>query len=371
MAMQQTEYTAYDLTDENIRLCADKINSGEIVVFPTETVYGIGASCMNEKAIKQIYEIKKRPSSNPLIMHILNIRGAKLYMDLNSSEEQIVTRLTDKFWPGPLTILVKKSHYVPDIVSSETEWVSLRSPSNTIARKLLEYSMVPIVAPSANMSGKITSTYKDHIVKYFKNSNINLLLDNEPTSLGVESTIVKIENDTVSIVRPGIITKEDIICCLTTSSDDICINSNVIQCEVSEQSEHPGSNISHYAPSKKTLMFNFIDSNFAEEADVDESITASLSKSIDYYLTKCACVDYNAKNFHCRDKFGAYVDLSKEGNLLEALFNLYNVLHQLEDAPIENILIFDYWSNKEGLYNTMFDRVIRSSNGKQIMIPVS
>ena len=235
--MQQTEYTAYDLTDENIRLCADKINSGEIVVFPTETVYGIGASCMNEKAIKQIYEIKKRPSSNPLIMHILNIRGAKLYMDLNSSEEQIVTRLTDKFWPGPLTILVKKSHYVPDIVSSETEWVSLRSPSNTIARKLLEYSMVPIVAPSANMSGKITSTYKDHIVKYFKNSNINLLLDNEPTSLGVESTIVKIENDTVSIVRPGIITKEDIICCLTTSSDDICINSNVIQLEVCEESQ--------------------------------------------------------------------------------------------------------------------------------------
>ena len=109
--MLQTEYTAYDLTDENIRLCGNKINNGEIVVFPTETVYGIGASCMNEKAIKQIYEIKKRPSNNPLIMHILNIKGAKLYMDLNSSEEELVTRLTDKFWPGPFTILVKNLYF--------------------------------------------------------------------------------------------------------------------------------------------------------------------------------------------------------------------------------------------------------------------
>ena len=206
MAMQQTQYTAYDLTDKNIKECAHKIVNGEIVVFPTETVYGIGASCMNEKAIKQIYEIKKRPNTNPLIMHILNMRGAKLYMNLTNEEEAIVTRLTENFWPGPFTILVKKSNYVPDIVSSGTDWVSLRSPSNTITRKLLEYSMVPIVAPSANMSGKITSTYKDHILKYFRNSNINLLLDNDPTSFGVESTIVKIENNVVSIVRPGIIT---------------------------------------------------------------------------------------------------------------------------------------------------------------------
>ena len=371
MAMQQTQYTAYDLTDKNIKECAHKIVNGEIVVFPTETVYGIGASCMNEKAIKQIYEIKKRPNTNPLIMHILNMRGAKLYMNLTNEEEAIVTRLTENFWPGPFTILVKKSNYVPDIVSSGTNWVSLRSPSNTITRKLLEYSMVPIVAPSANMSGKITSTYKDHIVKYFRNSNINLLLDNDPTSFGVESTIVKIENNVVSIVRPGIITKQDIIACLATSQNETCVNANVVQCELSEQAEHPGSSISHYAPNKKTLLFNFIDSKLTEELKVDESITNSLSESIDYYLTNCACVDFNKKNFHCRDKFGAYVDLSEDGNILEALFNLYNVLHQLEEAPIQNILIFDYWSEKEGLYNTMYDRVIRSSNGKRIVIPIS
>jgi len=371
MALQQSECKLFGLTDQDIRQCADKIVSGEIVVFPTETVYGIGASCMSGKAIKQIYEIKKRPSNNPLIMHILNMRGAKLYTKLSKEEEDIVTQLTDTFWPGPFTILVKKSDYVPNIVSSGTDWVSLRSPSNAIARKLLEYSMVPIVAPSANMSGRITSTYKDHIMKYFKNSRINLLLDDEPTSIGVESTIVKVENNVVSVVRPGVITKDDIVNCLKSSKNENCQSASIIQCDVSEQAEHPGSSISHYAPSKKTLLFNFIDSKFAEEVNVDSKITESLSKSIDYYLTKCACVDFNNKNFHCRDKFGAYVDLSESGDVAEALFNLYNVLHQLEETPIENILIFDFWSDKEGLYNTMFDRVIRCSNGKRIVIPVS
>lgn len=361
----------YDLSDLNIRHCAEKIRNGEVVVFPTETVYGIGASSLNETAIQQIYQVKQRPSNNPLIMHVLNWEGAKMYTEINGIEDSIVSELTDKFWPGPLTILVKKSVSVPDSVSAKTDWVSLRSPSNIIARKLLEYSMVPIVAPSANISGKITSTYKEHILKYFKHSRINLLLDDDPTSLGVESTIVKIEDNTVTVVRPGIITIDDIRDTLTNSTNESLSMCQVSQCALEEQSDHPGSSISHYASDKKTLLFNFIDAKLTEQTGIDGKISSSVKESIDYYLSQCACIDFNAKNYHCREKFGAYVDLSKDGNIYEGLFNLYNVLHQLDTVPIQNILIFDYWTDKDGLYNTMFDRVIRSCNGKRMMIPIS
>tara|TARA_B110000967_G_scaffold153452_1_gene157908 strand:- start:7998 stop:9113 length:1116 start_codon:yes stop_codon:yes gene_type:complete len=371
MESPECQCQVYDLSDINIRHCAEKIRNGEVVVFPTETVYGIGASSFSETAIQQIYQVKKRPSNNPLIMHVLNWKGAKLYTDINEIEDSIVSELTDKFWPGPLTILVKKSKHVPDSVSAKTDWVSLRSPSNIISRKLLEYSMVPIVAPSANISGKITSTYKEHILKYFKNSHINLLLDEDPTSLGIESTIVKIDDNNVTVVRPGIITIGDIRDTLTNSLNDSLSMCQVSQCSIEEQSEHPGSSISHYASDKKTLLFNFIDAQLTEQSGIDGKISESVKESIDYYLSQCACIDFNGKNFHCREKFGAYVDLSEDGNIYEALFNLYNVLHQLDTAPVKNILIFDYWSDKEGLYNTMFDRVIRSCSGKRIMIPIS
>ena len=369
MDLSQMESTMYPVTDDNVKICAEKITNGEIVVFPTETVYGLGANSLDRNAVEKIYRVKNRPNNNPLIMHVLNWRGAKLYTLLNSNEEKLVQTLVDNFWPGPLTILVKKSDYVPSCVSSGTEWVSLRSPANEIARKLLEYSMVPIVAPSANMSGKITSTHKDHIIKYFRNSKINMLLDEEPTQLGVESTILKIDNNNLIIVRPGVITKDNIMNCLSDKNEFKDINISIA--EIHEQVEHPGSNISHYAPDKKTMLFNFIDTELGSEDSLDESISKSLHKSIDYYLTKCACVDFNSKNFHYRDKFGAYVDLSKDGDINEALFNLYNVLHQLDNAPIDNILIFDYWAEKEGLYATMFDRVMRSCSGMRIVIPIS
>lgn len=368
MDLPTTKCTQFTLTDQNIHKCAEKIRNNEVVIFPTETVYGIGASALSVSAIKQIYDIKKRPMSNPLIMHVLNWRSAKIYTNVSKEEEDIIIKLTDKYWPGPLTILVKKSDYVSDIISGKSEWVCLRCPANSIARKLIEYSMVPIVAPSANMSGKITSTYKDHVINYFNHSDVSILVDPEPCSIGVESSIVKISDNNISIVRPGIITIDHIKLCIDSIKH---ANVKFKTCPVSDQVEHPGSSISHYATNKKTLLFNFIDTEFAKEAKVDTNITDSLSKSIDYYLSQSACIDFNSKNFHMRDKFGAYVDLSKDGSVEEALFNLYNVLHQLNDIDVANILIFDFWSDKDGLHKTMFDRVFRCCNGKRIMIPVS
>ena len=353
----------YNSTDENITKCSDQICNGNIVVFPTETVYGIGSSALNPEAVNKIYKIKKRPSNNPLIMHVLNWDGAKLYTNLNDLETKLCKLLTDKFWPGPLTILVKKSSYVINEVCAGNNWVALRASNHRVLRKLIEKSMVPIVAPSANISGKVTSTYKDHVINYFKNNDISIITEDEPSNIGIESTIVKIDNNDISIVRPGFITKEDIINCLSEIQ-----NINITQLNLLQQTNSPGSDISHYTTNKKTYMFNF---EIFNKFNGNNAYSEQIKNTTREYLKQCAIIDFKQINSKYYDYFGAHVDISESGNLNEALFNLYNVLHQINLTDIKVILIFDFWSNKNGLYNTIYDRFYRCASGKYLLIPLN
>lgn len=352
----------YTPTDTNILKCSKEICNGNLVIFPTETVYGIGASAMNAEAVQKIYKIKKRPINNPLIMHVLNWEGAKIYTNLNEIETKIAETVTKKFWPGPLTILVRKSDYVIDEVCAKSDYVALRSSSNSILRNLIEKSMVPIVAPSANLSGKVTSTCKDHVLRYFENSNVSIITDNNPSQIGVESTIIKIENNNIDIVRPGLITRNDISKCFDDGS--IKIDEKLL----THQQSSPGSSISHYTTNKKTYMFNFTDIGVSLEQYGDK--LENIKESTKQYLSNCALIDFNKINSQYYQHFGAHVDLSESGDLKEAIYNLYNVLHQLNTISVKIILIFDFWSNKEGLYKTIFDRFYRSSEGKHLIIPI-
>tara|TARA_E500000178_G_scaffold347458_1_gene400807 strand:- start:539 stop:1627 length:1089 start_codon:yes stop_codon:yes gene_type:complete len=353
----------YTPTDKNILKCSEEIRKGNIVVFPTETVYGIGASAMNAEAVQKIYRIKKRPTNNPLIMHVLNWEGAKIYTNLNEIETKIVETVTKKFWPGPLTILVKKSNYVIDEICAKSDYVAIRSSSNSTLRNLIEKSMVPIVAPSANLSGKVTSTCKDHVLRYFENSNISIITDNNPTQIGVESTIIKIDNNNIYINRPGLITRNDIAKCFEDGV--IKIDEKLLSC----QQNSPGSSISHYTTNKKTYMFNFSDIGVLPEQYANK--LSNIKESTKQYLSNCALIDFNKINSQYYHHFGAHVDLSETGDLKEVIYNLYNVLHQLNTTSIKVILIFDFWSNKEGLFKTIFDRFYRSSEGKHLMIPIN
>lgn len=353
---------------KNIEICSNKIISGDVVIFPTETVYGIGANAFNPDAIDKIYNYKKRPSNNPLIMHIISWKGAEIYTDINTLEHNIVNVITEHFWPGPLTILLKKSSYVSDKITANLDWVALRSPKNEVARKLLSKCMVPIVAPSANISGKITSTCKEHIMEHFKDYNISVLFEENPSKIGTESTIIKINNDEVSLLRPGIITFDDIQNCIKKSGIN---NIKYIDFKSDKQSDHPGSSIKHYSPDIPTFLFNFINFDESLLPDADEKINNSVKKSTKYFLENCACVDYNKAHFNYRDKFGAYVDLSEDNDIKEAIFNLYNVLHQLNHiSSISRILITNHISHKDGLFKTLYDRIFRASSGKILSVPI-
>lgn len=191
---------------EELKAPAEAIKEGKLVIFPTETVYGIGANAIDEEAVRNIYIAKGRASDNPLIAHISDI---KMLDDLVLEVGEIERKLIKNFWPGPLTIVFKKKPIVPDIITGGLDTVAVRMPSNEIAHKLIEYSNCPIAAPSANISGKPSGTQIEDIIEEL-DGKVEYIIDNGKVDIGVESTVIRVVDNVVHILRPGKITPEDI-----------------------------------------------------------------------------------------------------------------------------------------------------------------
>lgn len=186
------------------------IKNGGIVVFPTETVYGIGTNGLNKEAISRLYEVKQRPTSKPISLLVSSIEMVDMVAkDITDMEY----KLMDKFFPGPLTIILKKKSNVPDNLTNNTDTVGIRMPDNIIAKKLIEYAKVPIATPSANISGKPSGTDINYIMENFKDK-VDYYIDGGQSKLGIGSTIVKVENGYPLILREGSISKEQIFECL-------------------------------------------------------------------------------------------------------------------------------------------------------------
>ena len=187
-------------------IAAEFIKQGKIVVFPTETVYGIGTNGLNEKAVRKLYEVKKRPLNKPISLLVSDMEMVKLIAkDITVLEYKIM----EKFFPGPLTIILKKKDIVPDIVTAGQETVGVRMPSEGIARKLVEFSGVPIATPSANISGQPSGTNLSEIKEQFK-KNVDFYIDGGNSELGISSTIVQVIDGKIKILRQGSITLEQI-----------------------------------------------------------------------------------------------------------------------------------------------------------------
>ena len=232
--------------DENIiKKASDLIKNGEIVAFPTETVYGLGADGLNENACKKIFEAKGRPSDNPLILHISNI--SMLY-NLVENVDPKSKKLIDKCWPGPLTIIFKKSKIIPNIITAGLDTVAIRFPSNKIAQSLIEASNTPIAAPSANISGRPSPTRADDVYNDM-NGKINLILDGGESDIGIESTVIDMSEDIPTILRPGFFTFEFIKEILSdVKLDDSLVDNSKIP-------KSPGQKYKHYAPKAKMEVY--------------------------------------------------------------------------------------------------------------------
>lgn len=189
-----------------IEKAGELIKQGKIVIFPTETVYGIGTNGLDENAVRKLYEVKKRPLNKPISLLVSNMEMVNLIAkDITETEYKIMKN----FFPGPLTIILKKKKNVPDIVTAGQDTVGVRMPRGDVARKLVELSRVPIAAPSANISGEPSGTNLQEIMKHFE-GKVDYCIDGGNSELGLASTIVQVIDDKPMILRQGSITLEQI-----------------------------------------------------------------------------------------------------------------------------------------------------------------
>jgi len=205
----------YDEADANAKVdaalskideAAEIIVSGGLVAFPTETVYGLGANAMDPKAVAKIFEAKGRPGDNPLIVHISR---ASNIGELTPVLTPVIIRLIDNFWPGPLTIVLKKKPDVPDITTGGLDTVAIRMPDDPVALELIKKAGCPVAAPSANLSGRPSPTRGEHVVADLEGKVDAILIGND-CRIGIESTVLDMSGDMPTILRPGIITVENI-----------------------------------------------------------------------------------------------------------------------------------------------------------------
>jgi L-threonylcarbamoyladenylate synthase len=221
---------------ELIACAAELIRRGGLVAFPTETVYGLGANALDAQAVARIYEAKGRPWASPLIVHVVDEPMART---VTAEWPEAAHRLSERFWPGPLTMVVKKAPIVPDLVTAALDSVGVRAPAHPVAQELIRRANVPIAAPSANRFGEISPTTAEH-VRQSLGDRVDLILDGGPTQVGIESTVVSLRRESPAILRPGMITQEEL-----EAVTGIPFEREI---ELPHLSESPGLQARHYAP---------------------------------------------------------------------------------------------------------------------------
>ncbi|QLH08223.1 L-threonylcarbamoyladenylate synthase [Candidatus Nitrosotenuis sp. DW1] len=247
-----------------IRQAARLIQKGEIVAFPTETVYGLGADALNPLAVKKVFEAKGRPADNPLIIHIHDKKDLK---KLARDMPKITEKITEKFWPGPLTIVLKKSKTVPKITTGGLDTVAIRMPKNKIASLLIKESGVPLAAPSANFFGRPSPTLAKHVSEDLS-GRISMILDGGKTRIGIESTVIDLTSKTPMLLRPGGVTLEQIEEIIGT----IRIHPIIKGRKSKIMHRSPGMKYKHYSPNAKIILIEGTDRN------VDKKILQLISK---------------------------------------------------------------------------------------------
>ena len=230
-----------NIDDAAMKEACDLIRAGELVAFPTETVYGLGADALHPEASKKIYAAKGRPSDNPLIVHISK------FEDLVSIARE---KLADGFWPGPLTMIVWKNDRVPYETTGGMDTVAIRMPKHPVALRLIEGSGCLIAAPSANTSGKPSPTEASHVALDM-DGRIPMILDGGPVGIGIESTIVDLSEETPMILRPGYITQEML---QEVLGEKVCMDPGIIASDSTRKPKAPGMKYKHYAPKADLVL---------------------------------------------------------------------------------------------------------------------
>ncbi len=328
--------TLYLKSDEKnaVETAAEILKNGGIVAIPTETVYGLAADAYNADAVKKVFEAKGRPQDNPMIVHVSS------FEEINPLVEKIDPRLpalADKFWPGPLTVIMKKSALVPDVVSAGLETVAIRMPSHQTARDIISAAGVPLAAPSANASGRPSPTRAEH-VKADLDGKIDALIDGGFCSVGVESTVVTLATEPPTLLRPGGITPDQ----LCEVLGEISISHAVFEkLNEGEKVQSPGMKYKHYAP---TAQVTIIKGNFEK---YKEFLLAQKD-------TVCAvCFEGEEKFFEKYIEYGRADSSETQGQML------FDALRKVDETGCKRAFVRCPSSDGVGL--AVYNRLLRSA----------
>ncbi|MGB0891743.1 MAG: L-threonylcarbamoyladenylate synthase [Flavobacteriaceae bacterium] len=293
------------IISKDIQKAIQLLTNEELVAIPTETVYGLAGNIFSEKAIKSIFSIKKRPFFNPLIVHIPSIDALQ---DIVTHIPEKAKLLATAFWPGSMTLVLKKSNKIPDIITAGKDTVAVRVPNHPVTLELLKRLPFPLAAPSANPFGSISPTKPTHVERYFKN-DIQQVLDGGSCTNGIESTIIGFENNEPIIYRLGALALEDI---------EAIVGKISIKNKKEEKPDAPGMLARHYAPSTKTFLVD----------DVASEIKKHQGKKIGILVFKDSLDNTSLKE----------IILSEKGNMQEAASKLYDSLHELDHLKLDLII---------------------------------
>ncbi len=223
-------------SEAHLDRAAELIRQGGLVAFPTETVYGLGANALDANAVARIFEVKQRPWASPLIVHVADENMAR---SVTAEWPALAHDLAVRFWPGPLTVIVRKAAIIPDVVTAGLDSVGVRMPSHPVALELIRRSGVPIAAPSANRFSEVSPTTSEH-VRASLGDRIEMILDGGPAYVGIESTVVSLKRNPPMILRPGMITETELEEATGVRWEH--------ETELPRVQESPGQNARHYSP---------------------------------------------------------------------------------------------------------------------------
>ena len=332
-----------------LKKAANILKNDGLVAFPTETVYGLGANALKEEAVKKIYIAKGRPSDNPLIVHIA--KKDDIYPLVDSVPKNALI-LMDKFWPGALTIIFKKSSIIPKTTSGGLDTVAIRMPKNNIALALIKECGFPLAAPSANTSTKPSPTLASHVYKDL-NGKIDMVIDGGSCNFGIESTVVEVLDNKVTILRPGSITKE----MLEKFVDNVVIDSSILSTNVNLLPKSPGMKYKHYAPLGDVFIIN---------GNIDNIVSYILDSlkndKINNIKSLVIASDETIDNYSSFD----VLNIGSRKNIEIIAKNLFNTLRECDNLNMQKIYIESF--SEEGVGLAVMNRLKKASDYKIIEV---
>ena len=343
----------YTLNEENIdtniiKEAGEVLKKGGLVAFPTETVYGLGGDALNPDSSKKIYAAKGRPSDNPLIVHISNLKALeKIVKDIPSD----ALKLADKYWPGPLTMIFNKNDVVPKETTGGLETVAVRMPSNKIARALIDASGGYIAAPSANLSGRPSPTVAKYVIEDM-DGRIDIILDGGESDVGLESTIVDFTEGKPIILRPGYITQKMLEEAL---SERVEWDKAIIDADSKTPPKAPGMKYRHYAPKGELVIVE------GNKEDVIKKINELTNEDKNNNLKTGVIATEETKDYYNADLVKSAGHKDKEN---EVAHHLFRILREFDEENIQKMYSESFKS--DGVGAAVMNRLLKAA-GHQII----